>query len=156
MADRTITNAIMVGVVEQVKTLALAADERGRKLLIDQLRDLATSLEQPQDSAQRLLYSHLPLTALRIGCDISIFEILVNAGQPLTIDELASKTKADPSLLARLLRYMASERLIAEADTGRFTANNVTETFAIPGFQGGVYHYFDYVGPGFKHLPDFL
>ena len=156
MADPAAKEAMMDDITAQVRAVAQTADKRGRKFLIDHLRDLATSLEQPQDSAQRLLYSHLPLAALRIGCDIDLFSTLTNAGQVLTIDKLVRETNVDPSLLARLLRYMASERLIAEVDEGKFAANNVTKTFAMPGFQGGVYHYFDYVGPGFKHLPDFL
>ncbi|KAK6000901.1 hypothetical protein QM012_002984 [Aureobasidium pullulans] len=146
----------MDALIPQIEALARAADEHGRKQLIDRLHDLAISLEQPQDSAQRLLFSQFPLAAVRIGCDLKLFDVLSKAGQPTTVDELASTTGVQPKLMARLLRYMASVRLIQEVDANIFAANNVTKTFAIPGFAGGVYHMCDYVGPGLKALPDFL
>ncbi|KAG9868757.1 O-methyltransferase, partial [Aureobasidium melanogenum] len=146
----------MDALIPQIEALARAADEHGRKQLIDKLNDLAISLEQPQDTAQRLLYSQFPLAAVRVGCDLKIFEALTKTGRPATVDELSRNTGVQPRLMARLLRYMASVRLIKEVDQNTFAANNVTGTFANPGFAGGVYHYFDYVGPAVTHMPDFL
>lgn len=146
----------MDAIVPQIEALARETDEHGRKQLIDKLHDLAISLEQPQDSAQRLLFSQFPLAAVRVGCDLKLFDLLSKTEQPTTVDELASTTGVQPKLMARLCRYMASVRLIKEIDTNTFAANNVTKTFAVPGFAGGVYHMCDYVGPGLKALPDFL
>ncbi|KAG9696217.1 O-methyltransferase, partial [Aureobasidium melanogenum] len=142
--------------IPQIEALARDADEYGRKQLIDQLHNLAISLERPQDHAQRLLFSQFPLAAVRIGCDLELFDVLTKSGKPTSVNELASSTGVQPKLMARLLRYMASVRLVEEVDTKTFAANSITKTFAIPGFAGGVYHMCDYVGPGLKALPDFL
>ena len=142
--------------LSQVSSFAKSASDAGRKQLIDGLRDLAISLEDDQDSFKRLFYCGYPLTALRIGCDIKLFNILQDAGKPLTVDDLAAKTSVAPILLGRLLRYMASVRLIKETGKDTFTGNNVTKTFTNPGFQGGVYHNHDYAQPGLQLLPDFL
>ena len=40
----------------EVKKLAHAADEHGRKKLLNELRDLAYSIESPDDSVQRIMY----------------------------------------------------------------------------------------------------
>ncbi|KAH0158917.1 O-methyltransferase, partial [Aureobasidium melanogenum] len=146
----------MDALVPQIEALARATDEHGRKQLIDKLNDMAISLEQPQDTAQRLLYSQFPLAAVRVGCDLELFETLSRTGQPATVDELSRNTGVKPQLMARILRYMASVRLIKEVDQDTFAATNVTDTFANPGFAGGVYHYFDYVGPAVTQMPDFL
>lgn len=146
----------MDALIPQIEALARDADEHGRKQLIDKLHDLAISLERPQDHAQRLLFSQFPLAAVRIGCDLRLFDVLTKTGKPTSVDELASSTGVQPKLMARLLRYMASVRLVEEVDTKTFAANSITKTFAIPGFAGGVYHMCDYVGPGLKALPDFL
>jgi demethylsterigmatocystin 6-O-methyltransferase len=41
----------------------------------------------------------LELPLARIGCDLEIFNILVENKAPLTVAQLAEKTKADPVLL---------------------------------------------------------
>ncbi|KAL7007023.1 hypothetical protein EMMF5_003249 [Cystobasidiomycetes sp. EMM_F5] len=146
----------MEALLAQAQTLAKTVTESNRKALIDGLRDLATSLEDNQESAQRLIYTHYPLIALRIGSDLNLFSLLADAEKPLTSSEIAQKTGAAPQLMARLLRYMASARLIKEADVDTFTANNVTRTFAIPGWRSAVYHQFDYTGRALNHLPEYL
>lgn len=110
----------MDALVPQIEALARDADEHGRKQLIDRLHDLAISLEQPQDVAQRLLFSQIPLAAVHIGCDLKLFDQLSKTGQPTTLDELESSTGVQPKLIARLLRYMASVRLVQEVDTNTF------------------------------------
>ena len=102
----------------------------------------------------------MQLAAARIGSDLKIFNILVDAKNPLTITEVAEKTgnHPDPLLLGescstcdtfrdahrcrigRLLRYLASIGDIAESDKDVFTASNVTHALAIEGFQGGIHH----------------
>lgn len=146
----------LANILSQASTLAKDLNEASRKKLIDGLRDLAVSLETPQDTMQRLLYCDYPLTAVRMGCDLKLFTILKDAGQPLTVEQLAKQTGAAPALLGRLLRYMASVQLISETAKDTFTGNNVSEVFANPGIQGGVYHNHDFVGPGIRKLPDYL
>lgn len=142
--------------LSEAAALTQGASEYDRKQIIDKLRDLAISIEHPQESVQRLMYSQYPLSALRIGCDVNLFPYLAKHERAATVDEIATVTGVQQTLLARLLRYMASIRLIEETGKDTFAANNVTKAFAVQGFQGGVYHNFDYVGPGVHHLPEFL
>lgn len=147
----------MEALFAQVATLAKrTVNEAERKKLIDDLRNLAISLEDTQESAQRILYSQIPLAVVRLGCDLKLFQILEESGTPKTVQDLSSQLHVAPKLMGRILRYMASIRLIHETSKDTFAANNVTATFANPGFQGGVYHYFDYVNPGIQLFPDFL
>lgn len=46
----------MENIINQIKSLAKGADEAGRRKILDGLRDLALSLETPQDTMQRISY----------------------------------------------------------------------------------------------------
>lgn len=46
----------MENIIDQIKSLAQDADEAGRRKILDGLRDLALSLETPQDTMQRISY----------------------------------------------------------------------------------------------------
>ncbi|KAM7200828.1 S-adenosyl-L-methionine-dependent methyltransferase [Rhypophila sp. PSN 637] len=143
-------------ILAQLRTLATKVSDDGRIKLLNALRDLQLSIETPADSLNRFAGLHLEITAARIGEDLKLFEILSNAANPLTIEELASNTGAAPLLISRLARYLASVGQITEVSTGTFTANKLTRTLAEPGYRGGIYHFFDNVGPVFQALPDFL
>jgi hypothetical protein len=42
--------------------------------------------------------------------------------------------------IGRLLRYLASVRIIKGTGANTFTKNNLTETFSNAGIYGGIYH----------------
>ncbi|KAI9655761.1 MAG: hypothetical protein M1821_005196 [Bathelium mastoideum] len=140
----------------QVKSLAENADEAGRKKLLDGLRGLQYAIETPQDSIQRIVFLQMRVAAARIGCDLKLFNVLADSPSPVASDELVKKTGCAPLLLGRILRYLASIGDITETKRDTYAANNVTRALAIEGFQGGVHHYFDSLGPAMQALPDFL
>ncbi|KAK9329117.1 S-adenosyl-L-methionine-dependent methyltransferase [Lipomyces starkeyi] len=140
----------------QAKALVKTADEAGRKKILDTLREVSYSLESPQDSAQRIMYLQLMVPMVRVGCDLNLFNILAESPTPLTVEALSQTTGTAPTLLGRILRYLASNGVIKETDKDTFTKNSITETFTLPGFAGGIYHYHDSIGPAIQALPDFL
>lgn len=104
---------------------------------------------------QRIFYYGLKISGIRIGCDLDIFSLLSSNGA-MNIDQLASKNGADPILLGRICRYLASINMIKETGKDTFSATNITETLSDPAAQAGVYFHFDTVGPQWQALPDFL
>ncbi|KAI4287906.1 MAG: hypothetical protein L6R35_002829 [Caloplaca aegaea] len=150
----------MEAVIHQAKHLADTSDELGRKKLIDEFRDLSYSLETPDETLHRIIYSetfqiantkpqHLQISIVRIGVDLKLFDLIAASERPMTVDELQIKT-------GRLLRYLASVAMIAEVGQNTFGSTNVTEVLAIPGSQAGIHHMFDMIGPIYQELPDFL
>lgn len=70
--------------------------------------------------------------------DLDIFRRLSEAPKPLSVDELAAPSNADPMFLGRLLRYLASRRFITETGLDHFTANHASRAFSDPRIEGGV------------------
>lgn len=46
----------MDALLDQIKSKAAAVDETGRRVILGKLRDLAYSIEAPEDTMQRILY----------------------------------------------------------------------------------------------------
>ncbi|KAF7902747.1 hypothetical protein EAF00_002650 [Botryotinia globosa] len=146
----------MDDLITHVKAAAASADEAERKKMIDDLRDLSIELETPWDSMQRVMYLQFQLTGAQIGCDMKLFEIMVAKKEPMTVEQLAKETESDPAFLVRLLRYLASVRMIRETGKNTFEASKVTEALAQKGYKGGVGHYFYSLGPTLQATPDYL
>ncbi|KAL1974651.1 hypothetical protein VTN31DRAFT_4855 [Thermomyces dupontii] len=133
---------------------AQAMNEVSRLKLQDSLRAAAESMETPHDTLLRLFNSNLEIAAVRIGCDLGFFKALDASSTPLSVKELAKGH--DELLIGRLLRYLASIRLITEASKDHFTANNCTKALANPAIQGAMYYIFHIGGATYQVLPDFL
>ncbi|TVY44620.1 O-methyltransferase [Lachnellula subtilissima] len=139
-----------------VKHLSGTADEAARKKILLQLRDLAYSIETPDDTMGRIMFLHLQISGVRVGDDLRIFNLIAEHKDPMTLEQLQAASGADIILLGRLLRYLASIGMIKETEQRTFEATNVTTSLADPGNQAGIRHYFDHVGPQFQKLPSFL
>lgn len=147
----------METLVDHVKTLAKSCDAKTRREMLDQLQSLCHSIESSDDTIQRISFLNWQLAGLRIGADWKLFNILSESSNPLTIDQISKRTKADAVLLGmhraleyvynelkcyigRILRYPASLDAIQEVDKDTFTANNVCKTLATTGAQAPIHH----------------
>lgn len=77
---------------------------------------------------------------IKAGYDIGLFKTLVASETPLTTAEIANATKAEPALLARILRYLAATRFITETGKDQFGPNLSTQSLADPAIEGSLYY----------------
>ncbi|KAF4633855.1 hypothetical protein G7Y89_g4256 [Cudoniella acicularis] len=140
----------------EVTKAAAAADEAGRKQILDSLRDLQYSIETPEDTMQRVIHLHLVLAIIRTALDLKLFNILTDNNDTIQLDALASKTGADPILLGRILRMLSSLGIVKETGENCFGANQITRNLSIPEIQAGVYHNYDVFGQVFQVMPGFF
>ncbi|KFA45947.1 hypothetical protein S40293_07288 [Stachybotrys chartarum IBT 40293] len=146
----------MDAALAQIKHLAAVGGESARRQLIDTLHDLAYSLEDPNDTVHRYGYLHLQTAAVKTGFDLGLFKYMVEANGPVTVDQIATKTGAEPAFLTRFLSYLASVGAIKETAKDQFTANNVTKNLAEDVTVAGVSHCFETIGPQYQAMPAFL
>ncbi|KAJ0421350.1 S-adenosyl-L-methionine-dependent methyltransferase [Aspergillus carlsbadensis] len=140
----------------QIRALADGVDEVTHNSILKALRDLQLSLETRQDTMNRIAYAHLEPSLVHVGIGLNVFNILTESEGPLTVDQLAERTGAAPTLLGRVLRYLASAGTIKETGRDTFTANNITTHLSNRGVQSAVYHNVETVGPAILALRGFL
>ena len=80
---------------------------------------------QPEDRLWDFMRGALGTRALAIVADLGVAEAL--AGGPRPVDELAQELGADPDVLRRLLRALASDGVFAEEGHGVFRNTNASE-----------------------------
>ncbi|KUI61451.1 Demethylsterigmatocystin 6-O-methyltransferase [Cytospora mali] len=89
----------MEAALDQLTQFAASTDDAGRQKLRTLLRKLADSTESVVTTIDRLGHSHLECAAIKIGCDLGLFKLLVEAQAPMSLGELAEKTPANPGYL---------------------------------------------------------
>lgn len=71
---------------------------------------------------------------------MGLFKALNESEAPLSVEKLAEASGADVLLLGRLLRYLASTRMITETSKDYFTGNAATKSLAEPSIEGSMYY----------------
>ena len=122
----------MNSIVSQVKSLVAGVDDEARRKVIDSLRDLAYSLETPEETYNRLEIAPMECALAKTATDLNLFSLILENKGPITTSELAEKTGVAPLLLGRLLRCMVSLRMLRETAEETFEGNNVSENLATP------------------------
>lgn len=77
---------------------------------------------------------------IKTGCDLGVFKALSASKIPLSVEKLAEPTGAEPLLLGRIMRYLASIRMVTETGKDQFTGNNATKALADPSIHGAMYY----------------
>lgn len=161
--------------LQQLYNVASQSDE-ARCELLDGLQSLQLRLETPEDVNLRFMNLHIQLKAAEVAQDLKLFKILAESTNPLTVDELSTKTGVEVSLLrksgqiyspnewtrtlksspGRILRYLASVDQIQETSQDTFAANSTTKTLARPEYGGFINHQFHTVGNLLQVFPGVL
>ncbi|KAL2816681.1 O-methyl transferase B [Aspergillus granulosus] len=142
--------------LNRIRVLAENTSDAQRRKLVDDLRDLMISLETSDDTLERIVRAPFELDGAKIGVNLGIFKILSQGDESLNAETLAKTTGADPALLGRLLRYLASVRMIAEVGTNTFAKNNVTRALASEKGENYIDVFYEMVIPTIHELPRFL
>ncbi|KAL8842374.1 MAG: hypothetical protein Q9176_002763 [Flavoplaca citrina] len=147
----------MTAIMPSLNGTASHIDERSRLKLQDNLRGAAENMETPNDTMLRLFNANLEVTVAKVGVDLGLFKALASTEGSLSIDDFVARHPgADPILLERLFRYLASVRMITETGKGLYTANQVTISLADESIEGSLQYIFNIGNPVYQSLPSFL
>lgn len=75
---------------------------------------------------------------IKSALDLGLFKRLSDSPEPISVKMLAAPSGADPLLLRRLLRYLASRRFITETSLDHYTANHASRAFSDPRVEGAM------------------
>ncbi|KAJ5747633.1 uncharacterized protein N7511_009329 [Penicillium nucicola] len=146
----------MEEIISQITSFADTVKGSERKAFITALRTTSISLETPDETLERVAVAPLELCGAKMGLDLKVFKFLSSKDSPQTLDSLTETTGADRRLLARVLRYLASMKMIDQPEAEVFTANNVTRALDSPKGENFVEAYYQVLTPIFYELPKYL
>ncbi|KAF2155442.1 S-adenosyl-L-methionine-dependent methyltransferase [Myriangium duriaei CBS 260.36] len=148
----TIQNMLAAG--KDLVTNRLSAREQ----LIKSARSLIANLETPSETIFRMAFAEPARFALvRIAVDLKIFETLKAAqGSPVSVEDLAKPSNADPVFLHRMLRHLAAMEIIAEASVGHFHSTSFSDSLTESKYSGGIIYTHDVLGPSLHGLPEYM
>ncbi|KAI1128578.1 S-adenosyl-L-methionine-dependent methyltransferase [Nemania abortiva] len=131
-------------------------DSIEKQRLYNACRKVLAATEDHSDTICRVTGSPMLLAFCHIACNLDIFQQLSGSEVALSSASLASPSKADPKLLSRILRFLASNDLITETREDTYAASAITRTLARPGFRAGIAHSFSVTMPCLLQIPGFL
>ncbi|KAL8767940.1 MAG: hypothetical protein Q9209_005728 [Squamulea sp. 1 TL-2023] len=141
-------------------------NEDSRQALLKTCKELQYQLESPRETANRLHYAASTFAYSNAGMDLAVahifnsiklFHVLAKHKEaPITTDEIAKETNADPELLGRLLRYAASVGFVAQTKPGTWSPSHITHSLALPSSEANVTEAFICEFPFLIDLPTFL
>ncbi|TGO85584.1 hypothetical protein BPOR_0383g00100 [Botrytis porri] len=125
---------------KEIQNAAATADEANLKELLGSLRNLQYSIEKPEDTMQRVIHLHLVIAITRTAVNLKLFNFFDDSDGPMGLQDLASRTGADPALLARILRMLSSLEMIKETGEDEFASSQTSKNLSIAEIQAGLYH----------------
>ncbi|KAL7941562.1 hypothetical protein V8C42DRAFT_334931 [Trichoderma barbatum] len=149
--------SLIAGLAATEKSVPPASlDESNRHRLISSLQESAEELETPYDTMLRFVNAGRQIALIKIGGDLGIFKSLAESKTPLSSNDLAKPTMADPSLVGRIMRYLVANRLVAETAPDQYVARKTTYALADPRIESPMRFFHAVSNPAFQALPDFL
>ncbi|KAF2228380.1 S-adenosyl-L-methionine-dependent methyltransferase [Viridothelium virens] len=152
----SISTSDTLGVIGASLRQGTAEDQRAREDSIREVRKLMLSLENEDNTLERVCFQLWEIAAIRIGIDLNIFEILQTATGPMKAEDVAKATNADPLLIERVLRILGAYGAIDEVDVNYWGANSISSTFAKRRNAACVKGVFDCMSPAWLVAPALL
>jgi hypothetical protein len=81
--------------------------------------------------------------AIRIAIDLNLFETIALKQGPTTLDELAQKTKANPTLIKRVIRMVNAIGFVKQTDATSWEATPLTHAINVPPLKAWMIAHFD-------------
>lgn len=137
IAKNTTTSAQRVDqLLETINTSTAAwngGDERSRNDIVSVCFKLAQELEAPSEFFVRTIWeAPSQLAAIRTALDMDLFHHVNAEGFLKTAARLAQAVNADPILMIRLLRVLASTGVVHATNTDQFTSTPLSIALVDP------------------------
>jgi DNA-binding IclR family transcriptional regulator len=92
---------------------------------------------------------------VRVADDLRLFELLCESN-PRTVEELASTTTAEPALIRRVLRTLASIGFVAQLGSENYGPTAISKQMVMRSVRAGVKFFHEESLPSVRHAPEFF
>jgi len=141
--------------LQNVQEWNSTSDDTARQRAIALATKIIDDLESPPEKLARIGWGEPSRTAaLQAAFDLDIFPKLRD--DPQSSAQLAKGTKADPLLVARILKHLCAYSIVQEVGKDAYVSTPFTLATSDPTMRGGLVYSFDGMLPAFHALPEFL
>ena len=150
-------NLIFANLLGIVDFESFQGDVEARRITLTAARALVRRLETPMDTLWDMGVANAALLpACRVALHLNVFEALSACGEkPKTTEELAGN-EADPALLRRILRHLASMNIIDDCGPNLWGPTRHSDDLRRPEIYALVDHAHDTTVRSLNHLPNYL
>ncbi|KAJ5161243.1 hypothetical protein N7492_006635 [Penicillium capsulatum] len=118
--------------IEKYSQAIAKGDADARLKLVDAARSLTQAMETPQETMLRYSWAQPSSFACIETCiDLGIFSIMAKTDKPQSVASLASLTGAEPELLGRIMKHLATTGVFVETGLDQYGRNGLTTTLAL-------------------------
>ncbi|CRG83544.1 Demethylsterigmatocystin 6-O-methyltransferase [Talaromyces islandicus] len=148
----------MDSIVDQIRSLVSKANAEEQLKILNTLNELQIEFQDPMEHIFGIYCSIVQVASIKIAVDLGLFRKLaaLGKGSSRTVVQLSQDTGADPELLARILRFLASVRYVQEVGIDTYTAGKFTYILAHNHTEAAVVHVTGLMNPVLNSTPDFL
>lgn len=158
----TSSPATLLSLVDDISKLGSAfqsangfANEETRNKLVDAAEKLAIAARYPDENIFHAITRTTQNAATRVACALDIFNV-VPTTKSIDVAEIATTVKADPIVIERIMRALASCRIFAETGENTYTHNDLSRAFLTPTTLSMFSEIYDMAGNAAHALPEFL
>ncbi|CRG87037.1 Demethylsterigmatocystin 6-O-methyltransferase [Talaromyces islandicus] len=110
------------------------ADEQQRAQLFQACDKLKALCESPLEKTMSILFSGHQAMAIRLGVDLKLFDALISRSSQsenkvVSVSQMAEDTKADPALVGRILKFLASMSIVKQLSPDTFFPTRLTAAY---------------------------
>ncbi|KNG44545.1 Winged helix-turn-helix DNA-binding domain-containing protein [Stemphylium lycopersici] len=145
------------------KTANGYASQETRSRLIDSAERLAIAARYPDENVFFAVTRTTQNASIRIACALNIFAVVpsndLRAEAPpasISVTNIASAINADPVVVARIMRALASCHIFIESGEDEYAHNDLSRAFLVPETLSMFSEIYDMAGKAAYALPEFL
>ncbi|PLB33954.1 S-adenosyl-L-methionine-dependent methyltransferase [Aspergillus candidus] len=144
--------------IEQLKQLIKSPEDLShepQRSEIQRLTRLASvALETPQESMQRIVFTHLPLVTTRLSHEFGILTTLIDGDDtnPVALADLMEASGLDKSLVSAIMDYHCYHGSAIEPRRGFYAPKKLTHSLLDPKVVTTLTCWHDIVGPAYGSL----
>jgi hypothetical protein len=117
-----------------------APSEASRIKLKEASLTLHRSLESIPEAVFKNLFGLTTPVVIRTAIEVGWFDYLLNAGKPVTADELSKVTGAEKGLVTRYMRVIIAEGIVIETGLETYAPGRTAVGYRLPGLKDAVIH----------------